>query len=39
MPEQHIHLAKTLFAMRLIALLTDKHDVAQAIEQDMAVLA
>lgn len=34
-----IHLAKTLFAMRLIALLTDKHDVARAIEQDMAVLA
>lgn len=39
MPEQQIHLAKTLCAMRWIALLTGKGDVARAIARDMGALA
>lgn len=39
MSPAQIHLAKTLCAMRWIALLNGKHDVAKAIEQDMNYLA
>jgi hypothetical protein len=39
MTEAEIHLAKTLCAMRWIALPIGKHDVAKAIEQDMDYLA
>lgn len=35
MSEAQIHLSKTLCAMRWIALMTGKHDVARAIEKDM----
>lgn len=35
MTEAEIHLAKTLCAMRWIALMTDRVIVAQAIEGDM----
>lgn len=38
MSPAEIHLAKTLCAMRWIALLIGKHDVAKAIEQDMNYL-
>lgn len=34
-----IHLDKTLWAMRLIAFLTHKHDVLKAVEKDMEALA
>ncbi|WP_255419472.1 hypothetical protein [Limnohabitans sp. WS1] len=36
MSPAQIHLAKTLCAMRWIALLTGRHDVAKAIEYDQA---
>jgi hypothetical protein len=36
MRDAKIHLAKTLCAMRWIALLTGRHDVAKAIERDQA---
>lgn len=35
MSDARIHLMKTLCAMRWIALMTGKHDVAKAIERDM----
>jgi hypothetical protein len=36
MSPTQIHLAKTLCAMRWIALLTGRHDVAKAVERDQA---
>jgi hypothetical protein len=38
MPEYQIHLSKTLCAMRWIALLTGRHDVARAVARDMEAL-
>ena len=34
MSEAHIHLAKTLCAMRWIAMMNDRHEIAKAIEFD-----
>lgn len=38
MSEAQIHLAKTVCAMRWIALLNDRQDIAKAIERDQAQL-
>ena len=38
MSDAHIHLAKTLCAMRWIALMNDRPDIAKAIERDQAQL-
>ena len=38
MTESQIHLAKTLCALRWIALMTGKHDVARAVEADQQFL-
>lgn len=38
MLDPKIHLAKTLCAMRWIALLTGKHDVARAVARDMEAM-
>ena len=35
MTEAQIHLAKTLCALRWIALMTGKRDVARAVERDI----
>jgi hypothetical protein len=38
MSDAQIHLAKTLCAMRWIALLNNRQDIAKSVERDMAGL-